>query len=141
VQPPESEYSQMWEVYPPGLYDLLTRLWRDYGAPNGGAVNKIIVTENGICVPDTLESDGCVHDQKRIRYLRDHLVQVRRVMDAGVPVDGYFVWSLMDNFEWQLGYSMRFGLVFVDFTTLKRTLKDSGLWFRQVIAQHGFDLQ
>jgi beta-glucosidase len=139
VRPTDAEYSQMWEIYPPGLYDLLTRLWRDYGAPNGGMVSKILVTENGICVPDRLESDGHVYDQRRIRYLSDHLVQVKRAMDDGVPIGGYFVWSLMDNFEWHLGYSMRFGLVYVDFKTMERTMKDSGRWFRQVIAQNGFN--
>lgn len=125
--PAEAQRSQMWEIYPQGMYELLTRLWRDYRP------TSIIITENGVPVPDVLEPDGHVHDWGRIRYLRDHLAQVRRAMDAGVPVNGYFVWSLLDNFEWSYGYQMRFGLVYVDYGTQRRVVKDSGWWYRGVV--------
>jgi beta-glucosidase len=78
-----------------------------------------------------------VRDTRRIRYLRDHLLQVHRAMQAGVPVSGYFVWSLLDNFEWAFGYSKRFGMVYVDFETQKRTVKDSGRWFAGVVGENG----
>jgi len=90
-------------------------------------------------VPDRLEPDGRVQDKRRIRYIRDHLAQVRRAMDEGVPVRGYFVWSLLDNFEWALGYGPRFGLVYVDYETQRRIVKDSGRWYAQVIRENGFD--
>ncbi|MCC7358324.1 MAG: beta-glucosidase [Anaerolineales bacterium] len=129
TRPVGHEYSQMWEIYPPGLYELLTRIWRDY-APSA----EIVVAENGVPVPDGLDFDGRVRDERRIRYLRDHLAEVQRAVQAGVPVRGYFVWSLLDNFEWALGYGMRFGLIYVDYETLARTLKDSGRWYSRVIA-------
>jgi len=131
VNPPESEYSQMWEIYPPGLYDLLKRIWQDYQPKN------MLITENGICVPDGIDFDGRVRDERRIRYLRDHLVQVQRALADGIPVSGYLVWSFLDNFEWIYGYRMRFGLVYVDFETLKRTIKDSGRWYADVINRNG----
>jgi len=96
-----------------------------------------MITENGICVPDGVDMDGRVRDTRRIGYLRDHLLQVHRAMQAGVPVSGYFVWSLLDNFEWAFGYSKRFGLVHVDFETQKRTVKDSGRWFAGVVEENG----
>ena len=125
--PAANPRSAMWEIYPPGIYDLLVRVWKDYGHP------RIFVTENGVPVPDQLAADGRVHDQARIQYLRDHLAQVRRAMDAGVPVKGYFVWSVLDNFEWDLGFQMRFGLVHVDYDTQRRVVKDSGWWYRDLI--------
>ncbi len=134
VQPEGSEYSQMWEIYPPGIYELLIRLWREYGVQN------LVVTENGIPVPDGVDFDGKVRDERRIRYLRDHLVQVHRAIQEGAPVRGYFVWSLLDNFEWTLGYGMRFGLVYVDFESRKRTIKESGKWYAEVIRRNGLDL-
>ena len=135
VQPEGNEYSGMWEIYPEGIYEMLTRIWKEY-QPRC----EIMVTENGVPVPDGLDFDGRVRDERRVRYLRDHLAQVRRAMDAGVPVKGYFHWSLMDNFEWALGYAPRFGLVYVDYTTLKRTIKDSGHWFARVIQKDGFEV-
>jgi beta-glucosidase len=133
IKPEGREYSQMWEIYPPGIYELLTRVWNDYRPTN------IFVTENGVCVPDGVDFDGRVRDYRRIRYLRDHLVQVHRAIAEGVPVRGYLVWSLLDNFEWAYGYRMRFGLTYVDFETQKRTIKESGYWFAQVIRDNGFD--
>lgn len=131
VQPKGNEYSEMWEIYPPGIYDLLARIWADYHPA------EIIVTENGIPAPDRLDADGRVRDERRIRYLRDHIVQVHRAIKDGIPVHGYLVWSLLDNFEWQLGYQMRFGLAYVDYATQTRTIKDSGRWFEQVIRDNG----
>jgi beta-glucosidase len=130
VQPEGSEYSQMWEIYPPGIYELLMRVWNDYHP------KEIYVTENGICVPDGVDFDGKVRDERRIRYLRDHIAQAGRAMADGVPLRGYLVWSLLDNFEWQFGYQMRFGLVHVDFDTLKRTVKESGHWYANVIKEN-----
>jgi beta-glucosidase len=131
IRPSGSEYSEMWEIYPPGLYDLLMRLHKDYGHPN------LVVTENGIPVPDRVDADGHVHDPHRIRYLSAHLAQVHRAIAAGVPVTGYFVWSMLDNFEWVHGYTKRFGLVYVDFDTQARIAKDSARWFGQVIRENG----
>ena len=99
-----------------------------------------MVTENGVPVPDGLDFDGRVRDERRIRYLKNHIAQVQRAISDGVPVKGYFHWSLMDNFEWALGYGQRFGLVYVDFETQKRTIKDSGKWFADVIRENGFEL-
>ncbi len=134
VQPQGSEYSQMWEIYPQGIYELLVRIWQEY------RVKNIYITENGVPVPDGLDFDGRVRDTRRVAYLRDHLIQVQRAIQAGTPVNGYFVWSLMDNFEWALGYQMRFGLVYVDYDNLRRTVKDSGCWYAQVIRQNGVHL-
>jgi beta-glucosidase len=134
IQPRGGEYSQMWEIYPPGIYELLARIWADYKPA------EIIVTENGIPVPDHLDS-GRVRDERRIHYLRDHIAQVHCAIQDGIPVHGYLVWSLLDNFEWQLGYQMRFGLVHVDFQTQARTIKDSGQWFAQVIQENGLNPQ
>jgi beta-glucosidase len=130
--PDDSEYSEMWEIYPPGIYELIARVWEEYHP------KQIIVTENGVPVPDVL-SNGHVRDERRIRYLRDHIAQTHRAVEDGIPVTGYFVWSLLDNFEWALGYEKRFGLVYVDYATLKRTVKDSGHWYAQVIRENGVE--
>ncbi len=133
VHPKGNEYSQMWEIYPAGVYDLLTRIQADYHPAS------IMITENGVPVPDGLDLDGRVRDIRRIRYLRDHIAQVYRAIAGGIPVNGYFVWSLMDNFEWAQGYKMRFGLIYVDFQSQARTTKDSGRWYAEVIQQNGLD--
>jgi len=119
-----------WEIFPRGLTDLLTRLHRQH--PH---IPEWYVTENGISLPDRLV-DGKVHDRRRIDYLRDHFTAVLDAIAAGVPMKGYFVWSLMDNFEWAFGYGSRFGLAYVDFPTQDRTLKDSGRWYAAVAAQN-----
>ncbi len=134
VQPVGNEYSGMWEIYPEGIYEILTRVWKDYQPKC-----EIMITENGIPVPDGLDFDGRVRDERRIRYLQTHIAQVRRAMDEGVPVKGYFHWSLMDNFEWALGYEPRFGLIYVNYKDLQRTVKDSGHWFARVIKENGFE--
>lgn len=128
-----NEYSQMWEIYPPGIYEMLTRVWRDYKPAN------IYVTENGCPVPDGLDFDHRVRDYRRIRYLRDHLIQCHRALTEGVPLRGYLVWSLGDNFEWAHGYAMRFGLTYIDYNTQERIIKESGRWFTQVMRDNGFD--
>ncbi|AFZ67158.1 GH1 family beta-glucosidase [Deinococcus peraridilitoris] len=116
-----------WEVYPEGLYRLLTDLHRTY------AVQKYYITENGAAFDDQLEN-GEVHDEARVRFLDSHLREVHRAMQAGVPVAGYFAWSLMDNYEWAFGYSKRFGIVHVDYHTQRRTLKDSAKWYRDFVG-------
>ncbi|TDE85607.1 GH1 family beta-glucosidase [Deinococcus sp. S9] len=116
-----------WEIYPQGLTDLLLRLQADYPS-----LPPILITENGAAFTDRLE-DGRVHDPERVRYLQTHLAALRRALDAGVDVRGYFAWSLMDNFEWAYGYEKRFGLVYVDYPTQTRVLKDSGHWYRQFL--------
>jgi beta-glucosidase len=133
VFPDGNEYSQMWEIYPEGLYQLLQWVWKDYQPAH------ILISENGVPVADGLDLDERVRDYRRIRYLRDHLIQVHRLIQDGIPVEGYFVWSLMDNFEWAHGYSKRFGIVYVDFDSLERRVKDSGAWYAQLIRENGFD--
>lgn len=135
VHPEGNEYSQMWEIYPPGIYEIVVRVWKDYNPPS------IFLTENGVPVPDGVDFDGRVRDERRIRYLRNHLIHLHRAISEGAPVRGYFVWSLLDNFEWAYGYSMRFGLVYVDYPTQKRIIKDSGRWYAQVIKENGLALE
>ena len=116
-----------WEVYPQGLYDLLTWVHTDYpGIP------AFFVTENGIAWNDVVAGDGHIHDPERIAFLKQHFEAAHHALEDGVPLRGYFVWTLMDNFEWAFGTSSRFGLTYVDFDTQQRTLKDSGRWFGQV---------
>ncbi len=130
---PEGKYTEMgWEVYPQGLYDLLMRVHRDYNAPT------IYITENGAAFKDDKVVDGTVDDQDRLEYLKSHFEAAYRAIQDGVNLKGYYVWSFMDNFEWAFGYSKRFGIVYVDYETLKRTPKKSALWYRDVIAENGF---
>ena len=116
-----------WEVYPEGLTASLLRVHREYGP------REIYVTENGAAYGMEPGPDGRVHDEPRRAYLEGHLGACLDAIDAGVPLKGYFAWSLLDNFEWAYGYRMRFGLVHVDFATLKRTVKDSARWLSQVL--------
>jgi beta-glucosidase len=130
---PRSEWTEMnWEVYPDGLYQLLNRLHFEYRPP------KIYITENGASYSAGPDSAGRINDLRRQTYLRDHLAAAQRAIQNGVPLAGYFAWSLMDNFEWAKGYSQRFGLVWVDYQTQRRIPKDSALWYKAVIAQNGF---
>ncbi|PGH47704.1 GH1 family beta-glucosidase [Streptomyces sp. Ru87] len=120
-----------WPVVPGALTDLLTGLSRDYpGLP------PIFITENGSSEADEVSADGAVHDEERVAYLHDHLHTLADTIAAGVDVRGYFVWSLLDNFEWAFGYDRRFGVVRVDYDTLERTPKDSYHWYRKLIAEH-----
>jgi beta-glucosidase len=100
----------------------------------------IVISENGMSGIDFVSLDGKVHDPQRIDLLHRYLLQLRSAVDAGVPVKGYFVWSIMDNFEWAEGFKERFGLVHVDYATQKRTMKDSAYWYRDVIAANGANL-
>jgi len=134
VQPEGNEYSGMWEIYPEGLYEMLKQVW------GYQPTCELMVTENGIPVPDGVDFDGRVRDERRIRYLQSHIGQVQRAIEDGIPVKGYFHWSLMDNFEWNLGYGQRFGLVYVDWKTQKRIIKDSGRWFAKVIAENAVEV-
>jgi beta-glucosidase len=120
-----------WEIDATGLYDVLTRLATEYQAP------PLYVTENGAAFPDVVAADGAVHDQDRVAYLDGHFRQAARAMADGVDLRGYFVWSLLDNFEWAWGYERRFGVVRVDYDTLERTIKDSGRFVADVIAADG----
>lgn len=116
-----------WEVYPPALYHILKR----FNSYEG--IRKIIITENGAAFPDTI-TNGKVYDIKRTHFIQDHLEQILKAKEDGLNVDGYFVWSLTDNFEWAEGYNARFGLIHVDFETQKRTIKQSGLWFGEFLS-------
>ena len=119
-----------WNVDPNGLHDLLMRLTNDF--PD----MPLLITENGIAVDDCLTEDGMhVHDAERIDYVKRHLQAAGRAMQDGADLRGYFLWSLLDNFEWSLGYSKRFGLVYVDYETLHRIPKDSFEWYKTVIRQ------
>lgn len=128
---PESEWTDMgWEVYPLGLFEILDRVRRDY------APRKIYVTENGASYGEGPVPGGRVPDPKRVRFVRDHLLAARRSIDAGVPLAGYFLWSLLDNFEWERGYTQRFGITWVDYATQKRIPKDCALWYSGVIKEN-----
>jgi beta-glucosidase len=127
---PGSEQTQMdWHVAPDGLRDTLLQLHAAY------APREIIVTENGAAYPDAVDADGRVRDTARVAYLARHVSAAADALDAGVPLTGYHVWSLLDNYEWSLGYGRRFGLVHVDFETLRRTPKDSARWYQRLIAR------
>jgi beta-glucosidase len=115
-----------WPVVPDGLRELLVGLRERYG----DRLPPLYVTENGASFPDQPGPDGAVHDQPRVEYLAGHLAAVQAALAAGVDVRGYFVWSLLDNFEWAAGYTQRFGLVHVDYGTQRRTPKDSYHWLR-----------
>ena len=123
---PQSEMG--WSIYPRGLTDVLSTLHREYRLP------AVYITENGGAFKDPL-INGRIPDADRIEYLRNHVSAVADAMDRDVPVAGYMVWSLMDNFEWASGYAKRFGIVHVDYATQKRTLKDSAHWYRDFLAQ------
>jgi beta-glucosidase len=131
VVPPDAEVTATgWEVYPPGLYEILKRVHDDYGPP------KLLVTENGAACDDVVE-DGQVEDPARERFLHEHLLQAYRAIEDGVPLSGYFVWSLLDNFEWAAGYRKRFGVIYVDYATQERIVKRSGRWYAGVTRDNG----
>ena len=100
----------------------------------------MLITENGFANNDFVMLDGKVHDPQRIDFLHRYLRQVARALEEGIPVLGYSCWSLFDNFEWAAGYDVRFGLIYVDYATQQRTLKDSALWYQDVIATNGSNL-
>ncbi|WP_242968535.1 GH1 family beta-glucosidase [Sulfobacillus sp. hq2] len=127
IVPPQGPVTAMgWPLMPQGLTDLLMRLTHEYGPV------PLIITENGAAYDDVV-SEGRVHDSARIRYLESHIAAVAEAMKQGADVQGYYVWSLMDNFEWAFGYSKRFGLLYVDYATQERIFKDSALWYQNFL--------
>lgn len=122
-----------WPIVPECLYWGPKFLYEKYQKP-------IIITENGICCADVVSLDKKVHDPNRIDFYHRYLLQLKRAVEDDVKIDGYFAWSVMDNFEWAKGYFDRFGLVYVDFQTQERILKDSAYWYKQVIQENGENL-
>ncbi|HZM78846.1 MAG TPA: GH1 family beta-glucosidase [Candidatus Limnocylindrales bacterium] len=122
-----------WPVVPGGLREILVTFKQRYG----DRLPPIYITESGCSYHDTVDADGAVHDPARVAYHEAHLRALSEAVEAGVDVRGYFVWSLLDNFEWAAGYRERFGLVHVDYDTLKRTPKDSFYWYQGMIATGG----
>ncbi|HVN75528.1 MAG TPA: GH1 family beta-glucosidase [Thermoanaerobaculaceae bacterium] len=132
VRQPASLHTEMeWEVYPPGLDETLSWVKKRYGGV------PLYVTENGAAFADPPAQGGAVHDPLRVTYLRDHLRAAHAAISAGVDLRGYFVWSLLDNFEWNHGTSKRFGIVHVDFATQRRTPKDSARFYAEIVRTNG----
>ncbi len=120
-----------WEIDDSGLYELLVRLAREYPAV------PLVISENGAAFDDVMTDDGAVRDYERRDYIAAHLRTCHAAIEAGVPLEGYFAWSLMDNFEWAWGYGKRFGLVHVDYETQVRVPKESALWYAETIRRGG----
>lgn len=123
-----------WEVYPQGLYEFIERIDRDYHP------KQIMVAENGASYGDGPDQTGRVRDQKRINYLQSHIQAVWQAIQDSMPVTAYLQWSLLDNFEWAKGYSQRFGIIYVDFETQQRYIKDSAYWYSDVIKENGLQV-
>lgn len=131
---PDGELTDMgWPITPTGLTGLLVRWHREHG----DGLPPIYITENGCAYPDGPDSEGTINDQRRIDYLEKHIGAVHDAISQGVPMAGYFQWSLMDNFEWAFGYAKRFGIVYVNFETQERRLKESAHWYSTVIKNNG----
>lgn len=118
-----------WEVYPDGLREIIVRVAREYRP------KAIYITENGATYQDRMDADGQVRDVERQRYLERHFAKLAEALREGAPLKGYFLWSLLDNFEWAEGYEKRFGITYVDFATQKRTLKQSGRWYQGFLRE------
>lgn len=132
--PPDAPVTDMgWEIHPDGLFDLLTRIRADYGNP------RILITENGCACREDVRAGEPVEDRDRIGYLAGHLEAAHRAIQAGVKLEGFHLWSLMDNFEWTCGYSKRFGITHVDFGSQVRTWKRSAEWYRALIASNALE--
>ncbi len=129
LDPGRERTAMDWPVVPGALTELLLRLKRDYGDL------PLLITENGAAYDDELDGGELVEDEPRVAYLREHVAALERARAQGVDVRGYYVWSLLDNFEWEHGYAKRFGIVFVDFPTQRRILKRSALWYRDLIKE------
>jgi beta-glucosidase len=127
-QGPKTDFG--WEVWPKALYDMVTRITRDYNRP------VIEVTESGCSYNDGPDASGAIHDRRRTAYHREYLAALGRAIAEGADVRGYHAWSLLDNFEWAEGFSQRFGLTYVDFKTQQRTIKDSGRWYGKVAVEN-----
>ncbi len=131
---PDEELTDMgWEVYPEGLYDSLLQVHRDYEPA------KIYIAENGAAYDYPADTEGRITDPKRIAYLHEHLLAAHRALAEGVPLAGYFAWSLLDNFEWGFGFEKKFGLYAIDHETLARIPKDSASWYRDVVSANTVD--
>ncbi len=131
VPPPADRVTAMgWEIHPNSLYRLLSRLNREY------TTLPIYITENGAAFDDQVGADGRVHDPARIQFVQQHLEAAHRFVQEGGTLKGYYLWSLMDNFEWSFGYSKRFGIIYVDYGTQQRIMKDSALWYRDLARAH-----
>jgi beta-glucosidase len=122
-----------WAVTPKALYWGPKFYYERYQLP-------IVVTENGTANLDWVQEDGKIHDPQRIDFMKKYLAEYSRAINDGVDGRGYFYWSIMDNFEWADGYAKRFGLIHIDYKTQKRTVKDSGRWYRKVIENSGFEI-
>ncbi|MGI8828051.1 MAG: GH1 family beta-glucosidase [Chloroflexota bacterium] len=130
VRPENAKFTDTgWEVYPDGIFDLLERVRREYGP------RRIYITENGAAFPDVRSHDGQVHDPERVQYLEWYTDSIGRALEGGVPLAGYFVWSLLDNFEWAHGYWKRFGITYLEYSTLERVPKASFQWYRSFITR------
>jgi beta-glucosidase len=130
---PRADFEE-WEVAPEGLYRLLLRVAREYRP------GVVYVTENGTPLPDAPAADGAVRDPVRQTYIARHAAAVHQAIADGVDVRGYFLWSFMDNFEWAYGYTKRFGVIYVDFNTQSRKVKDSGRWYSRVARENCFSI-
>jgi beta-glucosidase len=122
-----------WGIYPDGLREILLDVHTRYNVP------EMYVTENGCAAVDEADETGFVDERDRIEFLRAHFRAAHQAIEQGVPLKGYYVWSLMDNFEWARGYSKRFGIVRVNYQTGERTPKASAAWYRDVIAQNAIE--
>jgi len=132
---PDEKHTEMgWEIFPFGLYETIVRAYFTYKP------KEIIISENGASYSDAPDSSGRVRDERRIAYLKGHLEAIANAIKAGVPVSGYYVWSLLDNFEWSFGYAQRFGIIYVDYKTLKRYPKDSAYWYGDIARKNNLEL-
>jgi beta-glucosidase len=122
-------------ICPEALLELLSWLKDTYG------VEEIVITENGAAFHDQVNENGLIQDEKRINYLQQHIEHTYKSIEAGINVTGYFVWSFLDNFEWASGYQPRFGITYLDYQTQKRTLKESALWYKEVIKRNGLEAE
>lgn len=123
-------HSLLWDFYPSGLKSVVEHVWKTYHP------QEIYITENGTAIEDVIMANGKVQDSNRIEYIKAHLQVVQELIQSAIPIKGYFVWSLLDNFEWTLGYQMRFGIVYVEYSTLQRTIKASGYWYGKVVSEN-----
>jgi beta-glucosidase len=128
ILPPADNCSDMgWETYPAGLYDVVKNIYKDY------TPKELYISENGIALSDNLDNNGNIYDDMRINYLKNHLESLHRALKESIPIKGYSIWSLLDNFEWDLGLSKRFGITYVNYTTLRRIPKKSFYWYEKVV--------
>lgn len=132
--PPGPTTAMGWEIYPPCILETLRKAREYTDLP-------LYITENGAAFDDAVEADGAVNDAARVAYLRDHIAMAHRALQEGIDLRGYYVWTLLDNFEWSYGLRKRFGLLYTDFATGRRIWKRSAYWYRDVIARNGLELE